>query len=224
MEEEDGFDLGISDGDWDDYIEPYPDDWSSYKNELDEQEFEKNAVRRRSLKLEKLLRQDEKKRIARVKKRAMNYIGEIDVVEPDLEIGQICRVVLPDHTPPAMSRVRIHKVIILNEPDKIGLVKVAQVHAWELENTPRDLMCLVFMVEQGSNLVPMSVAEMQGIIRDIDSALAQNLRFVDPNNLNIMLTSDGKIYAPYSASGDQTPQGSLEITFYCEELGPMLGQ
>lgn len=91
-------------------------------------------------------------------------------------------------------------------------------------NLTEDLMCLVFMVEQGSNLVPMSVAEMQGIIRDIDSSLASNLRFVDPNNLNIMLTSDGKIYAPYSASGDQTPQGSLEITLYCEELGPMLGQ
>lgn len=39
MEEEDGFDLGISDGDWDDYIEPHPDDWSSYKNELDEVVF-----------------------------------------------------------------------------------------------------------------------------------------------------------------------------------------
>lgn len=91
-------------------------------------------------------------------------------------------------------------------------------------NLTEDLMCLVFMVEQGSNPTPMSVAEMQGIIRDIDSYLAQNLGVIDPNQLNIMLTSDGKIYAPYEASGSQTPQGSLEIVLSCEELGPMLGQ
>lgn len=84
-----------------------------------------------------------------------------------------------------------------------------------------DLMCLVFQVQRGSNIVPMTTGDLHDLCREVDDGLPNLAHIVTADNLNMMVCSGGMIYAPYEF---QIPEvdGKIQYHIMCEEIGPII--
>lgn len=119
---------------------PQPGPMSEYLQQYESDELADSAARRYARLSEKMTEEDKAKAKRLADRKLRKRDGTILVDTPQLRIGQICRVFPPDGIKPILGRNL--KVVILNDTDAFGLVKVAQIHTWENCEIPIDLVYL----------------------------------------------------------------------------------